>query len=107
MNYGFDIMKSLGASGNVVRAGNANLFLSPVFREIFCNTTGSTLELYNTSGAEGAARGAAYGYGFYDQIEDAFDGLKCIETTEPTKDLTLAYNEIYQNWKQHIKIEES
>ena len=106
MNYGFDIMKSLGTSGGVVRAGKANLFLSPVFREIFCNTTGSTLELYNTSGAEGAARGAAYGYGFYDKIEDAFGGLKCLETLEPTKELTSAYKEIYKNWKQHIKIEE-
>ena len=107
MNYGFDIMKSLGTSGEVVRAGKANLFLSPVFREIFCNTTGSTLELYNTSGAEGAARGAAYGYGFYDKIEDAFGGLKCLETIEPTKELTSEYKEIYENWKRNIKIEKN
>jgi xylulokinase len=107
MNYGFDIMKSLGTSGNVVRAGKANLFMSPVFREIFCNTTGSTLELYNTSGAEGAARGAAFGYGFYDNIEDAFGGLKCLETIEPKKELTSEYKAIYENWKRNIKIQEN
>lgn len=105
MNYGFDIMKSVGASGKVVRAGNANLFLSPVFREIFTNTTQTTLELYNTSGAEGASRGAAYGYGFYDSLEETFSSLECIERIEPTKNLSTQYQEIYQQWKNHIKIE--
>ncbi|MCV9927715.1 FGGY family carbohydrate kinase [Flavobacterium sp. LS1R49] len=106
MNYGFDVMKSVGASGEIVRAGNANLFLSPVFREIFTNTTQTTLELYNTSGAEGAARGAAFGYGFYSSLDEAFQGLKCIERVEPDKMLTEQYQEIYQEWKNHIKTEQ-
>src|SRR5690606_15085446 len=79
MNYGFDVMKSIGAGGDLVRAGKANLFLSPVFREIFANTTQTTVELYNTSGAEGAARGAAYGYGYYASIGEAFEKLECLE----------------------------
>lgn len=106
MNYGFDVMKSVGASGEVVRAGNANLFLSPVFREIFTNTTQTTLELYNTSGAEGAARGAAYGFGFYASLDEAFKGLKCIERIEPNHSLTSQYQDIYQEWKNHIKLEQ-
>lgn len=105
MNYGFDVMKSVGASGDVVRAGNANLFLSPVFREIFTNTTQTALELYNTSGAEGAARGAAYGYGYYGSLDQAFEGLKCIERIEPNPALTSQYQDIYQEWKNHINIE--
>nr|WP_315184168.1 FGGY family carbohydrate kinase [uncultured Flavobacterium sp.] len=105
MNYGFDVMKSVGASGDVVRAGNANLFLSPVFREIFTNTTQTTLELYNTSGAEGAARGAAFGYGYYGSLEEAFQGLKCIKRIEPDPALTSQYQDIYQEWKNHINIE--
>ncbi|HSD08908.1 xylulokinase [Flavobacterium sp.] len=105
MNYGFDVMKSVGVSGEVVRAGNANLFLSPVFREIFTNTTQTTLELYNTSGSEGAARGAAYGFGYYASLEQAFEGLKCIERVEPSQILTSQYQEIYQEWKNNIKLE--
>jgi xylulokinase len=105
MNYGFDVMKSVGASGEIVRAGNANLFLSPVFREIFTNTTQTTLELYNSSGSEGAARGAAYGFGYYASLEQAFEGLKCIERVEPNPILTSQYQEIYQEWKNNIKIE--
>lgn len=105
MNYGFDIMKEVGAGGSLVRAGKANLFLSPVFREIFVNTTNTALELYNTSGADGAARGAAYGYGFYGSLQEAFLNLTCLEQIEPDKGLTQLYQEIYTNWKNHINIE--
>ncbi|WP_029033788.1 xylulokinase [Salinimicrobium terrae] len=105
MNYGFDVIKSLGTSGEVVRAGKGNLFLSPVFREIFCNTTQAKLELYNTSGAEGAARGAAYGFGYYDSLKDALGKLECLETLEPNKELSQKYQDIYEQWKMNIKIE--
>lgn len=104
MNYGFEVMQSIGVEGKVVRAGKDNLFLSPVFREIFVNTTKTTLELYNTSGSEGAARGAAVGYGYYKEIDDAFKSLKCIERLEPGEELGTQYQKIYKEWKQNIKI---
>lgn len=102
MNYGFDIMKNINAGGTVVKAGRANLFLSPVFREIFVNTTQTTLQLYNTSGAEGAARGAAYGFGYYPTLNDAFKNLEHLETISPTPALAAQYAEIYNTWKLHI-----
>jgi xylulokinase len=80
--------------------------LSPVFREIFTNTTQTTLELYNTSGAEGAARGAAFGYGYYNSLDEAFSGLQCLERIEPNKILTNQYQDLYHEWKNHIKIEQ-
>lgn len=106
MNYGFEVMKSLGATGQVIRAGKENLFLSPVFREIFTSTTQTTLELYNTSGSEGAARGAAYGYGFYSRFEEAFESLKRLDTIEPNKELVSQYQDIYEEWKGNIKIKQ-
>lgn len=105
MNYGFDIMKSVGVSGEVIRAGNSNLFLSPVFREIFTNTTQTALELYDTSGAEGAARGAAYGFGFFKTLEEAFSGLRQLGHIEPQPLLAAQYQEIYQQWKNQINID--
>ena len=105
MNYGFDIMKEIGAGGSVVRAGMANLFLSPVFREIFANTTQTSVELYNTAGADGAARGAAYGSGFFKNLDEAFQGLQCVERIEPKANLSNQYNDIYQEWKLNINIE--
>ncbi|MUP44959.1 carbohydrate kinase [Gramella sp. BOM4] len=105
MNYGFDVIKTLGTSGDMVRAGKGNLFLSPVFREIFCNTTQAQLQLYETSGAEGAARGAAYGYGYYKSLDEAFGELEILENLEPEKGMTAQYQEIYEKWKENIKIE--
>lgn len=105
MNYGFDVIKTLGTSGDMVRAGKGNLFLSPVFREIFCNTTQAQLQLYETSGAEGAARGAAYGYGYYNSLDEAFGELEILENLEPEKNMTAQYQEIYEKWKENIKIE--
>jgi len=107
MNYGFEIMKETGAGGTVVRAGMANLFLSPVFREIFANTTNTVVELYNTAGADGAARGAAYGAGFYKNLDEAFSGLQCLERIEPKQHLSDQYADIYQEWKLNINIEEN
>ena len=45
--YGLDIMRENGMSPSVIRAGRANMFLSPVFREAFVNATGVPVELYN------------------------------------------------------------
>lgn len=105
MNYGAEIMKEAGISGKAVRAGNANLFLSPVFREIFSNTVGVSLEIYNSSGAEGAARGAAYGHGFFGNLQEAMQGLKCLERVEPNPELSEQYAEIYKQWKKKINID--
>lgn len=102
MNFGFDVMKEVGVTGTLVKAGKANLFLSPIFREIFVNTTNTTLELYNTDGAVGAARGAAYGFGYYKTYEEAFENLECLERIEPNPALTKTYADIYNNWKHHI-----
>ena len=103
MNYGFEIMQEVGASGKTVRAGKDNLFLSPVFQEIFVNTTNTTLQLYKTNGADGAARGAAYGYGHYKTLKEAFDSLECLQTITPQPALVEAYKTIYNNWKKAIK----
>lgn len=106
MNYGFDVMKSIGASGSKVKASYANLFLSPLFREIFVNTTNTVLNLYETSGADGAARGAAYGWGYYNSLKEAFGNIKLMEELEPNRNLVNQYQDVYQHWKEQIKIQD-
>ena len=80
LNYGFNIMKEMGMEINTVRAGHAICSSVPFFREAFCNITGATVELYNTDGAQGAARGAGIGSGVYADFKEAFRGLKTIDT---------------------------
>jgi xylulokinase len=98
LGYGFDIMHELGIQSNVIRAGQANMFLSKVFCEAFVNVTGSALELYNTDGSQGAARGAGVGIGFYKTVSEAFGHLQCIGRFEPSSDKH-QYEDAYQNWK--------
>ena len=101
--YGLDIMKEMGMKFNVVRAGNSNLFLSTVFKEAFVNVCNVKLEIYNTDGSQGAARGAGIGTGFYSSPKDAFGGLKVIEKQNADTDLVKKYNFAYQNWKKRLE----
>jgi len=101
--YGFQIMESMGMEIQTVRAGHANMFLSPLFREAFVNTTGARLELYDTDGAQGAARGAGVGAGIYKSTSEAFNGLTKIEVIEPTSQKRKQYLEAYQVWLDQLK----
>jgi xylulokinase len=98
LNYGMDIMRSSGVQVQRVRAGHANMFLSPVFREAFVNAGNITLELYNTDAAQGAARGAGIGAGVYASPAEAFGGLELISTTDPTPALRKQYQAAYSDW---------
>ena len=100
--YGLEIMGGLGLKPKVMRAGHANLFLSPLFRQLLANTSGIPIELYNTDGAVGAAIGAAIGYGAAD-FDNAFKGLEVIETTLPEKDSD-AYCEAYGKWLKALDL---
>ena len=98
LKYSFDIMQGMGLEIRTVKAGKANMFLSPVFREAFANVTGAQVELYNTDGAAGAARGAGIGVGLYGSPAEAFEGLRQIETIEPDAERQPQYEEAYQRW---------
>ncbi len=96
--YGFQIMQDMGLTPDTVRAGHANMFLSPLFREAFVNTTGARLELYNTDGSQGAARAAGVGAGVYSDHSQAFEGLNRMDLLEPESEKRKLYLEAYQGW---------
>jgi xylulokinase len=105
LNYGLGIMKEMGISVKTVKAGHANMFLSPLFSEAFATVSGAQVELYNTDGSQGAARGAGFGAGVYKNIQDAFVGLTSIKVINPNDNLKAAYQEAYQNWLAALKHE--
>ncbi len=98
LNYGVEIMRKVGVKSGTVRAGYANMFMSPLFSEAFATVTNSVVELYNTDGAVGAARGAGIGAGIYKGPADAFVGLTPVRKIEPNKKLTASYADSYKNW---------
>ena len=100
--YGMDIMKTIGIDAKVIRAGKANMFLSPIFRETLAGITGATIELYNTDGSVGAARGAGIGSGYYANAQEAFSNLKKLETITPNESRKAEYETAYENWKKEL-----
>jgi xylulokinase len=98
LNQGFDVLKGLGGSADVVRVAKGNMFLSEVFTKAFANTTGAVVELFETDGAEGAARGAALGCGYYSSAQDAFKGLTRQGVVEPEQAQIARYQDAYQQW---------
>jgi len=98
LNHGLSIMRGMGIEVNAVRAGRANMFLSPLFCEAFANTTGATVELYNTDGALGAARGAGFGAGIFATHAEAFRGLDAVHVIEPDPKTACRYQEAYLGW---------
>jgi xylulokinase len=100
--YGMEIMEEMGMEINVIRAGNANMFLSPVFRETLAGVTGATIELFDTDGAAGAAKAAGMGVGIYSSNEEAFASLKKIMTIGSDERDKERYEEAYQRWKTYI-----
>jgi xylulokinase len=103
LNYGVGIMRQVGVDARTVRAGYANMFLSPLFAEAFATVTQSVVELYNTDGSQGAARGAGIGAGVYKGPEDAFAGLKPVKTIKPNNKLSAEYKQAYERWELVLK----
>jgi len=97
--YGLDIMKEVGIDPHMIRAGEANMFLSRVFRQVLSTVTGTVIDLYNTDGSIGSARGAGIGCGYYKSEKEAFIGLKALSVTEPDKSQSEEYEEAYIKWK--------
>ncbi len=100
--YGMDIMKEIGIEASVIRAGRANMFLSPVFRETLAGISGAVIELYNTDGSTGAARGAGIGSGYYNSPVEAFANLKKLETVEPRLSKKAEFEAAYTNWLDQL-----
>lgn len=102
-HYGMEIMRQIGINPTIIRAGKANMFLSPIFRKTLASISGATIELYNTDGSVGAARGAAIGIGFYKTFEEAFLNLKKLETINPDEKNKQAYVDAFERWKKALQ----
>jgi xylulokinase len=98
LNYGLNIMRDNKMAINTLKVGNANMFLSPVFKEAFSTISGATIELYETDGSQGAARGAGIGAGIYKNTKEAFSGLSPLGIVEPKKELAQQYQDAYGRW---------
>lgn len=97
--YGMEVMQDMGMDIHNIHAGKANMFLSQLFRQTLANTSGATIDLYETDGSVGAAKGAGMGCGIYKDNNEAFASLKKLVTIEPEPNMAQQYQEAYIRWK--------
>ena len=101
--YGMEIMQQMGMDIRKIHAGKANMFLSPLFRDTLAGVSGATIELYDTDGSVGAAKGAGIGAGIYANAAEAFASLEKLQVIEPKAVDQAAYAEAYARWKEVLK----
>ena len=101
--YGMEIMQQMGMDIQKIHAGKANMFLSPLFRNTLAGVSGATIELYDTDGSVGAAKGAGIGAGIYKNSTEAFSTLEKLEVIAPDTQNAEAYKQAYAAWKETLE----
>ena len=100
--YGMEVMQQMGMDIHKIHAGKANMFLSELFRNTLAGVTGATIELYDTDGSVGAAKGAGMGCGIYKDHDEAFATLKKLAVIEPDEKRRAEYLQAYSLWKETL-----
>lgn len=101
--YGIDVMEQIGMPVSVIHAGNANMFLSDIFKATLAGVTGATIDIYDTDGSVGAARAAGMGVGIYADNAEAFSTLRKIKVIEPDVTRAEEYRSAYGRWKEILE----
>lgn len=101
--YGMEILKSDGIKASVIRAGNDNLFRSEIFANTVATLIEQEIEIYNTTGAIGAARAANLHKGDFEAFGKIIMDNDHVMTFMPFKDKK-PYLEAYNNWKKELKL---
>ena len=101
--YGMEVMQQMGMDIRKIHAGKANMFLSDIFRDTLAGVSGATIELYETDGSVGAAKGAGMGCGIYKDNNEAFASLKKLSVIEPDEKHRAEYLEAYTRWKEKLQ----
>ncbi len=100
--YGMEIMKSDGIAPSVIRAGNDNLFRSQIFAHTIASLIDQEIEIYNTTGAIGAARACLlHEQDFHAYGKQIMDNDYVMSYT-PSRDKA-AYADAYHAWKKELE----
>lgn len=100
--YGMEVMQQMGMDIHKIHAGKANMFLSELYRNTLAGVSGATIELYETDGSVGAAKGAGMGCGIYKDHDEAFATLKKLAVIEPDEKRRAEYLQAYSLWKETL-----
>ncbi len=99
--YGMEILKTIGITPSTIKVGNDNLFLSDTFSSSLANLLQCNIEMYDTTGAVGAAKASTVAIGIYSSIDEAIDDMKPIKMTE-YKSENSRYLDAYGQWSHQL-----
>lgn len=100
--YGLEVFKEIGLDVSLFKVGNDNLFQSKVFSDTVSTLSGAPIDMVSTTGAIGAARGAGYGIGHFNSLDEAVGGGQVLRTYEPNNELSPALKAAYERWKSDL-----
>ncbi|MGB5437710.1 MAG: FGGY family carbohydrate kinase [Maribacter sp.] len=101
--YGMEILKSDGIKINVLRVGNDNLFRSGIFSNTIATLLDQDIEIYDTTGAIGAARAAGLHKSDFEKFGSYIMENDYVKTFMPIADKT-PYVEAYETWKKELEL---
>ena len=101
--YGMEILKNDNADIHVIRAGNDNLFRSEIFANTVATLIEHEIEIYNTTGAVGAARAAGLIDGDFNTFGENITKNDHVMTYMPLKNKG-PYQEAHQYWKKELEL---
>lgn len=99
--YGMEILLDIGLDLKALKVGNDNLFQSEIFSKTIATVMNCSIEVVETTGAVGAAKGAGYGVGLFPNLKSALSGNKVLFAYKPDVNRD-AYHQAYQNWKNAV-----
>ncbi|WP_026809319.1 xylulokinase [Arenibacter latericius] len=101
--YGMEILKSDGISIQTMRAGNDNLFRSEIFSNTLASLIDQEIEIYNTTGAIGAARAAGIYEGGFEKFSTYITNNDHVHTFKPSGDKS-SYRMAFEKWKKELEL---
>ena len=101
--YGMNMMQDVGDKPSIIRAGETDMFLSPLFCKTLASITDTSIELFNTDNSLGAARGAALGAGIYSSLSDCFRNLLKTRRIDPDLTIQDEVAEAYEKWLKTLQ----
>ena len=101
--YGMEVLMNDGVQPKLMRAGNDNLFRSEIFSTTIATLTNQDIEIYNTTGAIGAARACNLHKGDFDAFAKVILENDYVMTYHPSKEKE-AYQKAYEIWKSELTL---
>ncbi|MCM4167699.1 Xylulose kinase [Arenibacter antarcticus] len=101
--YGMEILRSDGIEIQTMRAGNDNLFRSEIFSNTLASLVDQEIEIYDTTGAIGAARAAGIYEGGFEKFSTYITNNDHIHTFKPSKEKA-SYVKAFNIWKEELEM---